>query len=792
MPLSSALIADFVKSTVDKPIKNDETTAYGTVKIVENVEYVMIDGSELMTPASTMVAIADGDRVKVSIKNHSAMIIGNVKDPSASGSTVKGLSTIVAQKVDTEELSAERARIDTLVAANVTINNALTAQSARIDEIEAGSISTEFLEANYATIENLETAKGRIGNLETTYADVNGRLTAATANITTLSARQASFETATTNNFTAVNASITNLSGDYATFKSVTATNIQGINADISDIKANYAEVDFANIGTAAINKIFSDYGMIKDLVIVDGNITGELNADLIHASTITADKLVIKGEDGLYYQLNTDGESVTSEQTEYNSLNGGVITAKTVTADKVYVTDLCGFEATIGGFEIEKHSLHSIAKDSLSSVVPGTFMDDSGQFNFGDVDDFVKYYKVTQKRINKIGGHSEVIEGEIISAEVDKVVSRNSDDEVIYTYTIPDAVKALDGYGWSAGDVYNEVDFERKKFVKRVARVDLGTLSWSRNATYNIYYSHVVGKKAGRNYNLVCSSFTANPVYYEYLNNLEMAGTLSTDEINIKNDNYSSASDFKTAMNGVMLYYELATPIETDISEYLTRRNAIDFEAGGSISFEDEDGNSLVVPNQLTQFTGYKLSISATSFHLSTSKKDVESAILENKSIINDQATELNELSDSLDNDIESLKQTIDDTNTTLTKYSDAVDDVRGAINDAQNTIDAFSGFIDIDTEQATIELGDKSTPFGVRITNTEIDFKIDRTDGSTDIPASIGIDTEDSKSRLYVERATFEEEIAFGNFVWVKHGVIGEDGNTKINIGLVRKGGN
>ena len=77
-----------------------------------------------------------------------------------------------------------------------------------------------------------------------------------------------------------------------------------------------------------------------------NGTITGNLigvtiSGDLIEGNTIVAEKLVIKGDDGLYYKLNTDGVTTESEQTDYNSLNGNVIRAKSVTAEKINVSDL-------------------------------------------------------------------------------------------------------------------------------------------------------------------------------------------------------------------------------------------------------------------------------------------------------------------------------------------------------------------------------------------------------------------------------------------------------------------
>lgn len=55
-----------------------------------------------------------------------------------------------------------------------------------------------------------------------------------------------------------------------------------------------------------------------------------------------------MKGNDGLYYKLNTDGNTVSSEQTAYNSINGSIITAKSIAAEKIAVNDLVAFGATI------------------------------------------------------------------------------------------------------------------------------------------------------------------------------------------------------------------------------------------------------------------------------------------------------------------------------------------------------------------------------------------------------------------------------------------------------------
>lgn len=46
--------------------------------------------------------------------------------------------------------------------------------------------------------------------------------------------------------------------------------------------------------------------------------------------------------------------------------------------------------------------------------------------------------------------------------------------------YQIPEAIRNLPGYGWSAGTARNYVDYENKRYVQCVSSVDLGTLDWT------------------------------------------------------------------------------------------------------------------------------------------------------------------------------------------------------------------------------------------------------------------------------------------------------------------------
>ena len=92
MDLNSILVSEFAKITNDnKETVNEGTTVYGTYRVDGDGAYVQIDGSDTRTPVATTASANSGDRVTVLIKNHRAIVTGNLTDPSASSETVKTL-----------------------------------------------------------------------------------------------------------------------------------------------------------------------------------------------------------------------------------------------------------------------------------------------------------------------------------------------------------------------------------------------------------------------------------------------------------------------------------------------------------------------------------------------------------------------------------------------------------------------------------------------------------------------------------------------------------------------------
>lgn len=446
MGLSNELISQFAKVVNNETTSKKETTLRGTTVVVGDTTYVKLDGSDILTPVTTTTDSKNDERVTVMIKDHTATITGNTSSPSARTDDVKEIGNqisefeiVIADKVSTKQLEAQIGRIDDLVTENVTIKERLTAGEASIGELEADNVTineklvandasiktlqtekidAEFANANYATIENLNATNADIHNLQVDYGEFEeltaNKFTAIEGNIETLqtdklSAIDADLKYASIGSLEAVEADIGSLNADYGEFKVANAENLEAINADIDHLNASvfdaetgnikFANIDFANIGKAAIENFFSKSGMISDLVVGEGTITGKLVGvtiigDLIEGGTVKADKLVVLGEDGLYYKLNTNGVTTSAEQTEYNSLNGSIITAQSITADKVAVTDLVAFGATIGGFHITDDSIYSGVKETVDNTTRGVYLDNDGQIAFGDANNFIRYYK--------------------------------------------------------------------------------------------------------------------------------------------------------------------------------------------------------------------------------------------------------------------------------------------------------------------------------------------------------------------------------------------------------------
>lgn len=767
MALSSDLISQFVQVTKEeKPSK--ETTVYGTIKEYNGGKYVQLDGSELLTPISITADALDGERVTVMIKDHTATVTGNLSSPSARTDTVKEIDSsvkelgskiaefeiVIADKVSVKRLEAEIARIDTLVSENVTIKGRLDANEAEIGDLTADNATiNEKLTAAEADIDKLETDKLDAKVAEITYADIE-TLEATNAHINNLEATYGEFKDLTTDKFTAVDASINNLETNK-------------LNTTEAEIK--YANIDFSNIQMAAVKELFAKSGIIKDLVVDNGTIAGELigvtiKGDLIEGNTIVADKLVVKGEDGLYYKLNTDGVTTAAEQTDYNSLNGTIIRAKSVTAEKIAVEDLVAFGATIGGFHITDDAIYSGVKAGALNTTRGVYMDNDGQFSLGDSNNFFRYFKDTDGQYK--------LE---LSASSLKLTS-------------------------SGSSIQDELDGLRGE-LSTVLHIESSQGTILDNDTESTVLSVIIYNGGQRITDMATlTSVMGDEVYLEWSAmgvNDSVYKTIPSDDIRIGNEGFT-----------LTLSQEDIGAKTTYACNLMGPSTSTSGGSGGSDSGDDESGSSSLAQQayDLASNAEKRITIAETSISqnkdaitLCATKEEVqhveglagtaqetasyaESLIKQLADNISMLVTDGNGTSlmtqteDGWVFSTSTLQSAIDSTSEGLDNLINELGDTANTVGVLQQAVDdlgVLTDYIAIGSyeDEPCIELGETDSEFKLRITNTKVVY----TEGTTVLAYF-------NNQSMHIKHAVIEEELQQGGFVWK----VRNNGN----MGLVWKG--
>jgi len=184
-------------------------------------------------------------------------------------------------------------------------------------------------------------------------------------------------------------ATVETLLADYASIDYLEANY-----ATITELHTGYAQINLANIDTANISKasikdLFTEVGLIASATIVDGKITGYLdavnvNAANITAGTLVADRIAIRGSNSsLVYALNNYGQ-ITS--TQVNTLDGYVLTPRTINADKIVAGTITATEiaaSTITANKLNVSTLSSVAAD-IGTVTAGVLKSTDYSYSSG------------------------------------------------------------------------------------------------------------------------------------------------------------------------------------------------------------------------------------------------------------------------------------------------------------------------------------------------------------------------------------------------------------------------
>lgn len=159
---------------------------------------------------------------------------------------------------------------------------------------------------------------------------------------------------------------------------------------------------------------------------------------------------------------------------------------------------------------------------------------------------------------------------GSLQSVKPSAHVTKDADENVIGNYPLP-SVELRGIPKWVNGKLSYDGDILEPNgtVTRKYGIVDLGTLNWNRNTT-NQYF--VPLPTAGTQYtgNQICTKYVASK-RGAYDGDADKAVSITGGNVWIRDTAYPSATgtEFKTAMSGVYLVYELAAPTTETVDPY-------------------------------------------------------------------------------------------------------------------------------------------------------------------------------------------------------------------------------
>ena len=125
-------------------------------------------------------------------------------------------------------------------------------------------------------------------------------------------------------------------------------------------------------------------------------------------------------------------------------------------------------------------------------------------------------------------------------------------------------------------GDIYTADGTVTRKY----GIVDMGTLDWSYNSKYAVHNTNIISSLlTADSVKMICSKYTV--ISPQDVSNMgsQSSGVICKAQggqfLRVKDTSYSDAATFKTAMSGVYLVYELATPTTESANPYQNPQRA-------------------------------------------------------------------------------------------------------------------------------------------------------------------------------------------------------------------------
>ena len=176
------------------------------------------------------------------------------------------------------------------------------------------------------------------------------------------------------------------------------------------------------------------------------------------------------------------------------------------------------------------------------------------------------------------------------------------------HTFPIPAEVQDLDGYGWGIPEgAHNGIEFDdegKAVYVKRVERKVLASADSIsgpyQHATLGAYFStglDSAGVNSTIGKTVVCNKFNSGIPNSSSKNGCYYSNAIifftGDYKISTRDEWKAQLAAWEADGDPLVLYYELATPIVTDVSAYFSRDNFIEVEGGGVIIAQNENADA-------------------------------------------------------------------------------------------------------------------------------------------------------------------------------------------------------
>ncbi len=378
--------ADFAENGVDLPTVGLDVDF---VALGETEEYRRYADLQAVHLYDTVRVVAKGAGIDAAVRvtgykwdalgrRYEGVTLGEIKDLKAtvyghqlsnqSVKTVKIANGAIGS-AQLRDLAVQYAHINTAAVEQLSANS-ITALKAYIAEIVSGSVTTDELYAGIAQIALAQLTTANIENANIDWASIN-TLAADVAEISKAHLVDADIDWAQIANLTSAMAQIAQAKIGEAVIDGAQITD-----GSITNAKIENAAIDTAKIALGAITTALIATGAVGTAQIADGSITDakivSLNADVINAGTLSVDRLLLKGPDGLFVAINATDEGLTSEQLsqeEYQSaISGSVLVARSVTADKIAAKSITANEIAAGAITTAELAAESVDASKIKA----------------------------------------------------------------------------------------------------------------------------------------------------------------------------------------------------------------------------------------------------------------------------------------------------------------------------------------------------------------------------------------------------------------------------------------